>query len=135
MVAAGAEHSAAVTEDGHLFGWGWGRYGNLGFGDRNDRLVPEKVSSYDVCNCFSFHWNSKFNIKLQFIAFQINHLSWVPIIVASKHFFFFLFADPQKISFKPLILGAKFFENWQILEWLSNMISLYKFFINCVFVL
>ncbi|WMV29485.1 hypothetical protein MTR67_022870 [Solanum verrucosum] len=45
MVAAGAEHTAAVTEDGELYGWGWGRYGNLGLGDRNDRLVPEKVSA------------------------------------------------------------------------------------------
>ncbi|KAK7840960.1 ultraviolet-b receptor uvr8 [Quercus suber] len=48
MVAAGAEHTAAVTEDGELYGWGWGRYGNLGLGDRNDRLVPEKVSAVDV---------------------------------------------------------------------------------------
>ncbi|XP_078434073.1 regulator of chromosome condensation (RCC1) family protein isoform X2 [Wolffia australiana] len=47
MVAAGAEHTAAVTEDGDLYGWGWGRYGNLGLGDRNDRLVPEKVSAVD----------------------------------------------------------------------------------------
>lgn len=47
MVAAGAEHSAAVTEAGELYGWGWGRYGNLGLGDRNDRLVPEKVSSIE----------------------------------------------------------------------------------------
>ncbi|KAF7840143.1 ultraviolet-B receptor UVR8 [Senna tora] len=45
MVAAGAEHSAAITEQGELYGWGWGRYGNLGLGDRNDRLIPEKVSS------------------------------------------------------------------------------------------
>ncbi|KAF9609779.1 hypothetical protein IFM89_018227 [Coptis chinensis] len=44
MIAAGAEHTAAVTEDGKLYGWGWGRYGNLGLGDRNDRLVPEEVS-------------------------------------------------------------------------------------------
>ncbi|KAG7982838.1 hypothetical protein I3843_04G073100 [Carya illinoinensis] len=47
MVAAGAEHTAAVTEDGELYGWGWGRYGNLGLGDRSDRLVPEKVSAID----------------------------------------------------------------------------------------
>ncbi|ERN08779.1 ultraviolet-B receptor UVR8 [Amborella trichopoda] len=47
MVAAGAEHTAAVTEDGELFGWGWGRYGNLGLGDRNDRLFPEKVAAID----------------------------------------------------------------------------------------
>eukprot|EP00252_Welwitschia_mirabilis_P003499 TRINITY_DN13557_c0_g1_i1.p1 TRINITY_DN13557_c0_g1~~TRINITY_DN13557_c0_g1_i1.p1 ORF type:complete len:436 (+),score=82.89 TRINITY_DN13557_c0_g1_i1:975-2282(+) len=45
MVAAGAEHTVAVTEDGELYGWGWGRYGNLGLADRNDRLVPEQVAS------------------------------------------------------------------------------------------
>ncbi|KAE9602763.1 putative regulator of chromosome condensation 1/beta-lactamase-inhibitor protein II [Lupinus albus] len=44
MVAAGAEHSAAITEDGDSYGWGWGRYGNLGLGDRNDRLIPVKVT-------------------------------------------------------------------------------------------
>ena len=49
MVAAGAEHTAAVTEDGELYGWGWGRYGNLGLGDRMDRLVPEKVFLPHVC--------------------------------------------------------------------------------------
>ncbi|XP_068652203.1 ultraviolet-B receptor UVR8-like [Aristolochia californica] len=47
MIAAGAEHTEAVTEDGDLYGWGWGRYGNLGLGDRTDRLVPEKVSAVD----------------------------------------------------------------------------------------
>ncbi|VAH47934.1 unnamed protein product [Triticum turgidum subsp. durum] len=47
MIAAGAEHTAAVTEDGEIYGWGWGRYGNLGLGDRNDRFVPEKVSSVE----------------------------------------------------------------------------------------
>ena len=45
MIAASAEHTATVTEDGDLYGWGWGRYENLGLGDRNDRLLPEKVSS------------------------------------------------------------------------------------------
>lgn len=52
MIAAGAEHTAAVTEDGKLYGWGWGRYGNLGLGDRNDRLIPEKVLQTDVCPKF-----------------------------------------------------------------------------------
>ncbi|XP_058735596.1 ultraviolet-B receptor UVR8-like isoform X2 [Vicia villosa] len=48
MVAAGAEHSVAITEDGDLYGWGWGRYGNLGLGDKNDRLIPEKVNIVGV---------------------------------------------------------------------------------------
>ncbi|XP_042373705.1 ultraviolet-B receptor UVR8 isoform X2 [Zingiber officinale] len=47
MIAAGAEHTAAVTENGDLYGWGWGRYGNLGLGDRNDRMLPEKVASIE----------------------------------------------------------------------------------------
>ncbi|KAJ4964842.1 hypothetical protein NE237_016691 [Protea cynaroides] len=47
MIAAGAEHTAAITEDGQLYGWGWGRSGNLGLGDRNDRLVPHRVSAVD----------------------------------------------------------------------------------------
>lgn len=48
MVAAGAEHSVAVAENGDLYGWGWGRYGNLGLGDRNDRLIPGKISTLNV---------------------------------------------------------------------------------------
>lgn len=57
MVAAGAEHTAALSEDGELYGWGWGRYGNLGLGDRNDRLLPERVTSIQVCQiyCFILH--------------------------------------------------------------------------------
>lgn len=45
MVAAGAEHTAAVSAEGALYGWGWGRYGNLGLGDRVDRHVPEVVTA------------------------------------------------------------------------------------------
>ncbi|KAL1539021.1 Ultraviolet-B receptor uvr8 [Salvia divinorum] len=47
MVAAGAEHTAAVTEGGEIYGWGWGRYGNLGLGDRDDRLLPAKVATVE----------------------------------------------------------------------------------------
>lgn len=64
MVAAGAEHTAAVTDDGELYGWGWGRYGNLGLGDKNDRLVPQKVSSVEVCHLFEIT-NLVFMIYLQ----------------------------------------------------------------------
>lgn len=50
MLAAGAEHSAGVTESGKLYGWGWGRYGNLGLGDRKDRSVPVEVAAINVCS-------------------------------------------------------------------------------------
>ena len=42
-VACGGEHSLAATEAGELYTWGWGRYGNLGLGRAEDRLIPVKV--------------------------------------------------------------------------------------------
>jgi alpha-tubulin suppressor-like RCC1 family protein len=54
MLAAGAEHTTAVTENGKLYGWGWGRYGNLGLGDREDRLVPAEVAAIAVWTQNSF---------------------------------------------------------------------------------
>ena len=65
MVAAGAEHTAAVTEDGDLYGWGWGRYGNLGLGDRNDRLVPERVTSTGVSYRLLFYYYYKHLLLVQ----------------------------------------------------------------------
>ena len=40
MVAAGYEHSAAITSAGRLLLWGTNQFGQLGQGDREDRLVP-----------------------------------------------------------------------------------------------
>ena len=42
-VAAGAEHSVIATCTGQVFAWGWGRYGNLGDDDRQDRHAPTPV--------------------------------------------------------------------------------------------
>jgi len=44
MVSAGDEHSAGVTADGTLLTWGRGSDGQLGHGDREDRLMPEGIS-------------------------------------------------------------------------------------------
>ena len=44
MVAAGTSHSAGVTADGTLLTWGRGRQGQLGHGDLEDRLRPERIS-------------------------------------------------------------------------------------------
>ena len=41
--AAGRSHSAAVTEDGALWTWGYGGNGQLGHGDEEDHLVPTLV--------------------------------------------------------------------------------------------
>ena len=36
-IAAGAEHSVVAVETGEVYAWGWGRYGNVGDGERADR--------------------------------------------------------------------------------------------------
>ena len=40
MVATGLQHSAAVVADGSLYTWGRGHFGQLGHGDREQRLRP-----------------------------------------------------------------------------------------------
>ncbi|KAL0358023.1 UNVERIFIED_CONTAM: Ultraviolet-B receptor UVR8 [Sesamum calycinum] len=44
QIAAGAEHSALVTDNGSVMTWGWGEHGQLGLGDTNDQAVPQVVS-------------------------------------------------------------------------------------------
>jgi alpha-tubulin suppressor-like RCC1 family protein len=44
-VAAGAGHCLGVTEDGSIFSWGEGGSGRLGHGDRDNRMVPTRISS------------------------------------------------------------------------------------------
>lgn len=44
-VSCGAEHSLAATDKGEVYAWGWGRYGNLGTGEVQDRLLPTRVES------------------------------------------------------------------------------------------
>ena len=42
-VAAGEEHSAAITSEGHLFTWGSGSFGKLGHGEPSDESTPRRV--------------------------------------------------------------------------------------------
>ncbi|XWS34946.1 hypothetical protein CRYUN_Cryun21dG0081000 [Craigia yunnanensis] len=44
QIAAGAEHSAVVTEDGVIKTWGWGEHGQLGLGSTCDQSSPQTVS-------------------------------------------------------------------------------------------
>ncbi|KAL2253481.1 UNVERIFIED_CONTAM: putative E3 ubiquitin-protein ligase HERC2 [Sesamum indicum] len=46
QIAAGAEHSALVTDNGSssVMTWGWGEHGQLGLGDTNDQAIPQVVS-------------------------------------------------------------------------------------------
>lgn len=42
-MAAGSNHSAAVTSSGELYTWGLGEYGRLGHGDNLTQLTPKRV--------------------------------------------------------------------------------------------
>lgn len=63
LVAAGKLTSAAVASDGSLFVWGWGQWGQLGVGDKVNRLTPERLtpekdfedSRVLVTSCGGFH--------------------------------------------------------------------------------
>lgn len=44
QIAAGAEHSAVVTENGEIKAWGWGEHGQLGLGNTCDQTSPQAVS-------------------------------------------------------------------------------------------
>ncbi|KAJ0982847.1 hypothetical protein J5N97_011102 [Dioscorea zingiberensis] len=42
-IAAGAEHSALVTERGTVMTWGWGEHGQLGLGNTCDQTFPQAI--------------------------------------------------------------------------------------------
>lgn len=43
--SAGFGHSAALTEDGDLYTWGFNIYGQLGVGDQKTRVYPQRIST------------------------------------------------------------------------------------------
>lgn len=43
-IAAGAEHSALITEKGTIMTWGWGEHGQLGLGNTCDQICPKIVN-------------------------------------------------------------------------------------------
>ncbi|XP_030552535.1 ultraviolet-B receptor UVR8 [Rhodamnia argentea] len=53
QIAAGAEHSALVTEDLVVMTWGWGEHGQLGLGSACDWIEPQEVS---LGHTLSGHW-------------------------------------------------------------------------------
>ena len=44
-IATGAHHTCAVRTDRSLWCWGWNANGQLGLGDRANRLVPTRVGT------------------------------------------------------------------------------------------
>jgi alpha-tubulin suppressor-like RCC1 family protein len=48
-VEAGGNHTVALTLDRELWVWGYGRYGQLGLGDNDNRLAPTLVGAQAAC--------------------------------------------------------------------------------------
>ena len=44
-ISSGGYHSAAITEDGSLYIWGYNNYGNLGDGTTTKKSIPTKIMS------------------------------------------------------------------------------------------
>ena len=42
-IEAVSKHSLALSQDYQVFGWGWNNFGQLGLGDRKERMNPEKL--------------------------------------------------------------------------------------------
>ncbi|KAG1657956.1 hypothetical protein FOA52_004727 [Chlamydomonas sp. UWO 241] len=47
-VSCGAEHSVVASSTCDVYAWGWGRYGNLGDGGRDDSLSPVRCCGLDT---------------------------------------------------------------------------------------
>ncbi|EOD29477.1 E3 ubiquitin ligase [Emiliania huxleyi CCMP1516] len=45
-VSAGSDHSLALTTDGRVWSWGYGRDGRLGHGDEQRQLLPKRVEAF-----------------------------------------------------------------------------------------
>ena len=60
IVSCGTRHSAAVTEDGQLYTWGWNEYSQLGNGQAGGMSVlPSAVKLSDrVLFVYCEHWNT-----------------------------------------------------------------------------
>jgi alpha-tubulin suppressor-like RCC1 family protein len=48
FVAAGGAHTFSLSEGGVMWVWGFGVYGQLGLGDRDNRLVPTRLGAGEV---------------------------------------------------------------------------------------
>ncbi|XP_062177431.1 ultraviolet-B receptor UVR8-like [Alnus glutinosa] len=67
-IAAGAEHSAVVTENGEIKTWGWGEHGQLGLGNTCDQTCPQAVSLSNNLNeaaTFEVYCGSGFTFAIQ----------------------------------------------------------------------
>ena len=44
-VSCGNQHTLALADDGHVYSWGLGVFGQLGHGDHRTRLLPQMIET------------------------------------------------------------------------------------------
>ncbi|KNA22104.1 hypothetical protein SOVF_037040 [Spinacia oleracea] len=64
-IAAGAEHSAIVTENGQVYTWGWGEHGQLGLDSTSDHTAPQLVLPEDRSLISRVYCGSGFTFALK----------------------------------------------------------------------
>ena len=75
--AAGFGHTAALTENGDLYAWGFNIYGQLGLGDKKTRWYPEKVQQQASGHNLSRQVKVKCSNYATFSIDEYGHLySW-----------------------------------------------------------
>ena len=92
-IACGSLHSACITEDGALYTWGKGKYGRLGHGNNDDKMVPTKVTKVSEI-LGSCCWDIKFGTlrKVAVVTFFIQYLVQCLLLL-------FIFHDLRKFYF------------------------------------
>ncbi len=58
QVCCGARHTLVKTRQGEAYAWGWNKYGQLGLGDTENRLVPcsmQKQGTVESVACGCWH--------------------------------------------------------------------------------
>jgi hypothetical protein len=48
-VAVGSQHTLVLLADGELYSWGYNKFGQLGLGNTQDHLLPERISFFGGC--------------------------------------------------------------------------------------
>ncbi|CAI9092739.1 OLC1v1028064C1 [Oldenlandia corymbosa var. corymbosa] len=71
QIAAGAEHSALIIDDGSVMTWGWGEHGQLGLGDTTNQTGPHAV-------CFNRTFNPQHLVPRVFCGSGFTYVVGMP---------------------------------------------------------
>ena len=73
-LSCGYDHIAVYTEDGHMYTFGWGEYGQLGHGDRETKYSPQLVHALQGGNITQVQCGNVHTMALTSV--RRNRSSW-----------------------------------------------------------